>query len=269
MQPVASGSGERANEASEERTGARRQADTGERRRRASGAAHAATGPGGRRAARLPGDTTGGQTGPRRRAGRDAAPSGPYEPADQLDPASVDLDDELGPDDRLAWLRQGWIGPLAVALVVALLAVGGYVVLRGDGGSGGTAAGPSASAAPVVPTNPDALTGKAMIDGDWQCRLVTGTTPLKLSDTVVGVLRVERTAGAYSWGGQAGQYTITAVSGNDGANVIGEVKFTSGPLKDLQATHIAKPGGGIGGRAQGTLDLKASGSAPHRFCGVN
>lgn len=275
LQPVASGggpAGERPEDrtGASERTGGRGRADTGERRRRASGPGRALTGTGGHRAARAAGDTTGAHTGPRRRAGRDATSSTLLEPADQVRAAADDLDDDLAPQDRLAWLRQGWIGPLAVALVVSLLAVGGYVVLRGDQNGATPTATADSSTAPVIPTNPDALVGKAMIDGAWQCRLVTAMAPeLKLSSEVVGTLVVERTAGGYQWAGQAGQYTITAVSGNDGANVIGDVRFTSGPLKDLTATHIAKPGGGIRGKAQGTLDLKASGSAPHRFCGVN
>ncbi|MCM3885169.1 hypothetical protein [Frankia sp. R82] len=296
LQPVASGNGERPGSSvtdradradrakargtdrtgTAERAGTRGRADTGERRRRGTGPGRALTATGGHRAARSGGDSTGGHTGPRRRSGRDTTSSSLLEPTDRPEPTPADLDDELAAEDRLAWLRQGWIGPLAVALVVALLGVGGYVVLRGDR-AGGASGAPvaSSSAAPVVPTNPDALTGKAMIDGQWQCRLVTATSPLKLSTEVVGILTVERTAGAYRWAdqsgqpGQPGQYTITVVSGNDGANVIGDVRFTSGPLKDLTANHIAKPGGGIRGKAQGTLDLKASGSAPHRFCGVN
>lgn len=155
---------------------------------------------------------------------------------------------------------------------MALLAVGGYVLLRGGGNEGGgpITASPSADAsATPATTNPDALTGKAMIDGSWQCRLVTVTDPISLSHEVVGVLVVQRTAGDYTWNGVGGQYTITPVAGNDGGNVIGDVRFTSGPLKDLAAVHIAKPGDGIRGKAQGTLDLKANGTAPHRICGVN
>ncbi len=246
--------------------------DTGERRRRTAAdraARGGATGPGARRAAGRRADTTGGHAGPQRRSARAATSSGLLEPTDRRDATH---DDEPPFEDRLAWLRQGWIGPLAVALVVALLAVGGYVLLRGGGNGGGGTAAPSptadTSSGPAT-TNPDALTGKAMIDGSWQCRLVTVTDPISLSHDVVGVLVVARTAGDYTWNGTAGQYTITPVAGNDGGNVIGDVRFTSGPLKDLSAMHIAKPGDGIRGKAQGTLDLKAGGTAPHRICGVN
>jgi integrin beta 3 len=271
LQPVASGPGDRS-AAPTGRSG-ERGADTGERRRRTAerAARGSTTGPGARRAAGRSGDATGAHGVPRRRAAhRDSASSDLLEPTDRPDDP-LDDEDELPSEDRLAWLRQGWIGPLAVALAVALLAVGGYVLLRGNGGDGASPA-PSASAdASSTPatTNPDALIGKAMIDGSWQCRLVTGTNPLKLSNDVVGVLVVARTAGSYTWQGTPGEYTITPVSGNDGGNVIGDVKFTSGPLKDLTAMHIAKPGAGIRGKAQGTLELKPSGSAPHRFCGVN
>ncbi|MCM3925234.1 hypothetical protein ND748_26650, partial [Frankia sp. AiPs1] len=223
--------------------------------------------PGARRAAGRRADTTGGHSGPQRRSARAATSSGLLEPTDRRDATS---DDKPPLEDRLAWLRQGWIGPLALALVVALLAVGGYVLLRGGDGGGGTAAPSPTADSSLTPatTNPDALTGKAMIDGSWQCRLVTAANPISLSQEV-GVLVVARTAGAYTWNGAAGQYTITPVAGNDGGNVIGDVRFTSGPLKDLAAVHIAKPGDGIRGKAQGTLDLKAGGTAPHRICGVN
>ncbi|MCK9896566.1 hypothetical protein [Frankia sp. AgB32] len=267
LQPVASTSGDREATGGPEERGA----ETGERRRR-TGARGSATGSGGRRAtgART-GEVTGSHAVPRRRADhRHAASSALLEPTDR---SAGPLDDEDEPlsADGLAWLRQGWIGPLAVALVVALLGVGGFVLLRGHDGGGAAPAATTAAdvSANAVATNPDALAGKAMIDGSWQCRLVTATNPLKLSTDVVGVLVVARTDGAYTWQGSAGQYTITAVAGNDGGNVIGDVKFTSGPLKDLTGTHIAKPGGGIRGRAQGTLELKASGAAQHRFCGVN
>ncbi|MCL9797032.1 hypothetical protein [Frankia sp. AgKG'84/4] len=268
LQPVASTSGDRA---ADDGGVEDRGPETGERRRR-SGARGSATGPGGRRAAaRSGGATTGSHAVPRRRADhRHAASSALLEPTDR---SAGPLDDEDGPlaADALAWLRQGWIGPLAVALVVALLGVGGYALLSGHGGGGAAPSATTAAdvSATALPTNPDALTGKAMIDGSWQCRLVTGTNPFLLSKDVVGVLVVARADGSYSWQGGAGQYTITAVAGNDGGNVIGDVKFTSGPLKDLTGTHIAKPGAGIRGRAQGTLELKASGSAQHRFCGVN
>ncbi|CAO5147020.1 eukaryotic-like serine/threonine-protein kinase [Frankia sp. AiPs1] len=201
---------------------------------------------------------------PRSAAGPLAAPE--LEPTDR---SVGPQENEPPPADRLAWLRQSWIGLLAVALAIVLLGVGCYVVLGGDPNGRAPVATAPSSLAPVVPTNPDVLAGKAMIDGDWRCRLVMATSPLRLSTELVGILVVERTASAYRWADQPGQYTITAVSGNDDANVIGEVRFTSGPLKDLAATHIAKPGGGFLGKAQGTLDLKASGSAPHRFCGVN
>src|SRR5690606_20419596 len=47
----------------------------------------------------------------------------------------TDVDDEPGADDaqpdKLAWLKHGWFGPLAIALVVSLLAVGLYAMLSG------------------------------------------------------------------------------------------------------------------------------------------
>ncbi|EIV94076.1 hypothetical protein FraQA3DRAFT_3813, partial [Frankia sp. QA3] len=268
LQPVSAPSGGRSTAGG--RAGENGRSDTGERRRTPGRTGRgSATGPGARRPGGRRGDATGAHSGPQRRSARGATSSGLLEPTDRRDETP---EDELAGEDRLAWLRQGWIGPLAVALVVALLAVGGYVLLRGGGDAGGAtvAPTPTADASPTpATTNPDALTGKAMIDGSWQCSPVTGTNPLKLSADVAGVLVVERTAGAYTWDGAAGQYTITPVAGNDGGNVIGDVKFTSGPLKDLAAVHIAKPGAGIRGKALGTLELKASGTAPHRICGVN
>ncbi|WP_163551314.1 hypothetical protein [Candidatus Frankia alpina] len=274
LQPVSAPSGGRAT--ADGRAAENGRADTGERRRRTAdrAARGSATGPGARRAAGRRGEADGGRSGgghvgPQGRSARGATSSGLLEPTDRRGAVPHD---EPPPEDMLAWLRQGWIGPLAVALVVALLAVGGYVLLRGGGGAGGgtVASSPTADASSTpATTNPDALTGKAMIDGSWKCSLVTSANPIKLSKEVVGVLVVERAPGAYTWDGTAGQYTITMVAGNDGGNVIGDVKFTSGPLKDLAAVHIAMPGGGIRGKAQGTLELKASGTAPHRFCGVN
>ncbi|WP_160172357.1 hypothetical protein [Frankia sp. CeD] len=265
-QPIRSSGSTRSGEGGAASAGERRRG-TADRAGRAGGTGARSRGHAGRHEE---GAGVGGHSGPGRRAyGRDARAVGLREQGDARDePEGEDFSGE----DRLAWLRQDWIGPLAVALVLALLAVGGYALLRGDGGGKSapsvSPAPPSGSPTPTT-TSPDAINGKAMIDGSWECRLVTGTNPLKLSDNVVGVLVVERTAGAYSWDGTAGQYTITPVAGNDGGNVIGNVKFTSGPLKDLSGVHIAKPGAGIRDKAQGTLELTASGSAPHRYCGVN
>ncbi|MBL7512577.1 hypothetical protein [Frankia nepalensis] len=161
--------------------------------------------------------------------------------------------------DRLAWFHQGWLGPLTIAVFLALVGLGLYVLIAGRGGEGHSGSGdllPTMSAAPVA-TNPDAKAGKALADGTYACR--AGATPAAGASGAPaaagspGVLFVPPTTGKYVWNGEQGDYAIATPNFNN-ANVIASVAFTSGPLKDQVATSIATwPS--AGGRVTATLNF--------------
>jgi len=178
-----------------------------------------------------------------------------------------------GSNDRLAWFRHGWLGPLAVAVTLALVALGLYVLLAGRGGGSATAtqAVASSPAAPVG-TNPDAKVGKALVDGTYSCQAgpaatapAAGSSAAPAASMVSGstsVLVVPATTGTYTWNGQSGTYTIAAPTYDDPSNIIASVTFSSGPLQGGGATSIAGwPKGG--GRPTATLTMTKGNSL---FC---
>jgi len=174
--------------------------------------------------------------------------------------------------DRLEWFRHGWLGPLAVAVVVALVALGIYVLVAGRGG-GRADGGKAAANATLAPagTNPEAKAGKALVDGTYSC--VAGAAPTGAAGATAaastapaaggtptagaapgartGVLVVPATNGKYLWNGQQGDYTIATPTFDDAANVIAAVAFTTGPLQGQTGNSIAVwP---AGGRVQATV----------------
>ncbi|ONH32121.1 hypothetical protein [Pseudofrankia asymbiotica] len=187
-------------------------------------------------------------------------------------------DGDAAADDRLAWFRHGWLGPLAVAVVVALVSLGIYVLVVGRGGGGHSGASDTAATAILSPvgTNPDAKVGKAMADGTYNCiagaapaapSASTGTTPGAAGPSAAagpapgahaGVLIVPPTNGKYQWNGQQGDYTIATPTFDDASNVIAAVAFTSGPLQGQVGNSIAVwP---AGGRAQATMQVTKGGN---------
>jgi hypothetical protein len=201
----------------------------------------------------------------------------------EQDAALLGLDDEEGGDapaghrspdglapDRLAWFRHGWLGPLAVAVTLALVALGVYVLLGGRDGStaqSGSLA-PSSPAAPVG-LNPAAKVGKALVDGSYSCQAApAGAAPpagATAAAATTSVLTVPATSGTYIWNGQSGNYTIETPNYDDASNIIASVSFTSGPLQGNVATSIAGwPKGG--GRVTATVTLTKGNSM---FCKLN
>jgi hypothetical protein len=175
----------------------------------------------------------------------------------------------------LAWLHHSWVGPLVIAAVLGLLGTGIYVLVAGRGGTGhGSAAGASASAAPVG-TNAAARTGQALVDGTYTCLATAqgaatsaagATTTATASgsanggtSTVAadGVLVIPPQGGLYQYNGQIGEYTMSHTDFSDPTNIIGSVSFTTGPLQGQAASSIADfPASG--GRPQATLSVTTS-----------
>jgi hypothetical protein len=176
-----------------------------------------------------------------------------------------------GSNDRLAWFRHGWLGPLAVAVTLALVALGLYVLLAGRGG-GGVTASEAVATSPAAPvgTNPDAKVGKALVDGTYSCQAgpAAGSSAAPAASMASGstsVLVVPATTGTYTWNGQSGTYTIAAPTYDDPSNIIASVTFSSGPLQGGGATSIAGwPRGG--GRPTATLTMTRGNSL---FCKLN
>ncbi|WP_041259760.1 hypothetical protein [Pseudofrankia inefficax] len=178
--------------------------------------------------------------------------------------------------DRLTWFRHGWLGPLAVAVTLALVALGLYVLVSGRGG-GGRGGGSVVATTPPSPagTNPDAKVGKALVDGTYICQAgpsasvsatagaTTGATTVAAGTT--SVLLVPATTGTYTWNGQSGAYVIATPNYDDPSNIIASVSFSSGPLQGDTATSIAGwPKGG--GRVTATVTLTKGNSM---FCKLN
>lgn len=194
-----------------------------------------------------------------------------------LEPA--DFDDEPDepslPQDRLAWLRHGWIGPLGIALVVSLLVVGLYTVLVGGGGEKspqGAETTTNPSSAAQVATSQEAIAGKAMVNGTWRCRLQneSATNGDMLGDVLPDVLVVPAAGLTYTWNDTPGTYTISPSEGDRSGSKISRVEFTGGPLAGVSADHLLSEMNG--GAAQGTLYLAPVAndpSKPRRYCYVN
>ncbi len=211
-------------------------------------------------------DGAGGRGGRGRGAGDDRPSTravGVLEPAEVEDEA----DDQPSTPDRLAWLKEGWIGPLAIALVVSLFVVGAYTLLAGGDGGDQTPTEPTATQSePPVPTNPEALAGKALVNGTWHCRVMVdgGTTGDLLPDKLV----VDPTGLTYRWNDGQGAYTVTPKQSEAGASLISEIQFTSGPLQGVTGKSLitTKENSGF---ATGTLLLDAMPNVPTRGCFVN
>ncbi|MBL7490661.1 hypothetical protein [Frankia sp. AgW1.1] len=174
--------------------------------------------------------------------------------------------------DRLTWFRHGWLGPLAVAVTLALVALGLYVLVSGRGG-GGRGGGSIVATTPPSPagTNPDAKIGKALVDGTYICQAgppasasaTAGATAVAAGTT--SVLLVPATTGTYTWNGQSGAYAIATPNYDDASNIIASVSFSSGPLQGDIATSIAGwPKGG--GRVTATVTLTKGNTM---FCKLN
>lgn len=198
----------------------------------------------------------------------DGAPPGPRAPAARGGSA----------DDRLAWFRHGWLGPLTVAVVVALVSLGVYVLAvgRGGGHAGGQDAAAKATLAPAG-TNPDAKGGKSLVDGTYTCVAGAGPATSSAGATAstsaapaasgpaqpapgarTGTLVIPATSGKYQWQGQQGDYTIATPKFDDASNVIAAVAFTSGPLQGQVGNSIAVwP---AGGRVQATVYVTKGGN---------
>jgi hypothetical protein len=189
-----------------------------------------------------------------------------------------DLDEAVGAGsgtagglaDRLAWFRHGWLGPLAIALTVSLLAVGMYVMLTGGsdaGSTGGSGPGTLPVSTSSATTNPDALAGKALVDGTYDCvkPAATGGTGA-VSEPLSDVFIVPPTQGRYSWNGQEGDYTMASPSYDRTVNIIAAVTFTSGPLKDSTANSITYADKSANGEAEATLQFTRGAQL---FCTVN
>ncbi|MEX5708255.1 hypothetical protein AB1484_08050 [Parafrankia sp. FMc6] len=236
------------------------------RRSAARGAGLAGSGGGG--GARGNGGGAGGRGGRGRGAGDDRPST---RAVGVLEPAEVDdeADDQPSTPDRLAWLKEGWIGPLAIALVVSLFVVGAYTLLTGDGGDKPPTEPTVTQSEPPTPTNPEALAGKALVNGTWRCRIMVvegGDT--RTGDLLPDKLVVDPTGLTYRWNDGQGVYTITPKQGDAAAAVIAEVQFTSGPLQGVTGKSLttAKENSGI---ASGTLLLDAMPNVSARSCFVN
>ncbi|WP_131803355.1 MULTISPECIES: hypothetical protein [Pseudofrankia] len=191
-------------------------------------------------------------------------------------------DGDHAADDRLAWFRQGWLGPLTVAVVVALVSLGIYVLLAGRGGGGRSGASGAAASATLSPagTNADAKAGKALVDGTYSCvagaapaapaasaTAAAGATPGTAGPSAAGgaapgahagALVIPPTSGKYQWNGQQGDYTIATPKFDDASNVIAAVAFTSGPLQGQVGNSIAVwP---AGARVQATVYVTKGGN---------
>ncbi|MEX5630991.1 hypothetical protein [Parafrankia sp. FMc2] len=212
-----------------------------------------------------------GGTGPRGGAAaerRGTRAVGVLEPADLHDEPD---ENSASPEaDRFAWLKHGWIGPLAIALVVSLLVVGLYTVLMGgDSGeeSSPEPTAPQASQVAQEPTTQEALQGRALVNGTWRCRLMVDVN--SAGEPLPDVFVVEPTGLTYRWNNTPGEYRMDPSQGDNPDTTVAAVQFTSGPLAGVSGDSLVSPGRGAGGRAEGTLFLRAAQNQPDRACYVN
>ncbi|WP_131768497.1 hypothetical protein [Candidatus Protofrankia californiensis] len=190
-----------------------------------------------------------------------------------------DLGDDIDRDDRddggpgfLASHRRGWVGPLVVATLVSLVAIGLYVLL-----SGGEDAPPAAQEKPVTPispavgsatpatSNPDAATGLALVDGTYRCYRADGAD-LRLLAALPNKFVVARESGSYLWDDQQGTYSITKNSLSTDTVIFTDLQFTGGPLKDVKALFIDRVRDGDAGKDAGFLTFK---DGSNRWCAIN
>ncbi len=194
----------------------------------------------------------------------------------------IDIDgDDIGgggDSDRLGFLtshRRGWVGPLAVAALVSLVAIGLYVLLAGGGEAPPAAQeksvtpASSASRAAGSPTpatsNPDAATGLALVDGTYRCYRADGADLQPLA-ALPNKFVVPRERGSYLWDDQQGTYSITKNSLSTDTVIFTDVQFTGGPLKDVKALFIDRVRDGDAGKDAGFLTFK---DGSNRWCAIN
>ncbi|ONH36158.1 hypothetical protein [Protofrankia sp. BMG5.30] len=226
----------------------------------------------------------------------DSRRGGP-DPGDDIDDVDDDVDDidddgSGGPGSGLlARYRHGWTGPLIVAVLVSLVAVGLYALLSGGAEDlpvgapedpvdpGVTAAASSAGGAPTPATsNPDAAAGRALVDGTYRCyRTADGDQPAdgaasadnrnsQASAALPNKLVVPRESGSYRWDDQQGTYSITKNSLSTDTVIFTDVQFADGPLKDIKALFINRVGAGDAGKDGGFLTFK---DGSNRWCAIN
>ncbi|WP_131748421.1 hypothetical protein [Frankia sp. Cppng1_Ct_nod] len=220
-------------------------------------------------------------TGPRTQV---AVPRGASRPDDRPGTAAdIDLDadliddlDEVEDDDEgasgfLARYRRGWVGPLVVAALVSVVAVGLYILFAGKSSGSGTSRN---SATPVVrpsgsqtstTSNPDAAAGQALVDGTYRC-YQSGSSDLKPLAPVADKLVVPAGRGVYAWNGQQGTYTIAKNSLSTDAEMFADVQFTGGPLKDVKALFFNRVRQGDAGKDAGSLMFE---DGSNRWCAIN
>ncbi|WP_195905327.1 hypothetical protein [Parafrankia elaeagni] len=212
-----------------------------------------------------------GGTGPRGGAAaerRGTRAVGVLEPADLHDEPD---ENSASPEaDRFAWLKHGWIGPLGIALVVSLLVVGLYTVLMGGDSneqSSPEPTSPQTSQVAQEPTTQEALQGRALVNGTWRCRLMIDVN--SAGEPLPDVFVVEPTGLTYRWNNTPGEYRMDPSQGDNPDTTVAAVQFTSGPLAGVSGDSLVSPGRGAGGRAEGTLFLRAAQNQPDRACYVN
>ncbi|SBW28528.1 hypothetical protein FDG2_5729 [Candidatus Protofrankia californiensis] len=186
-----------------------------------------------------------------------------------------DIDGDDGSPGFLASHRRGWVGPLVVAALVSLVAIGLYVLL-----SGGEDAPPAAQEKPVTPisptspavgsatpatSNPDAATGLALVDGTYRCYRADGAD-LRLLAALPNKFVVARASGSYLWDDQQGTYSITKNSLSTDTVIFTDIQFTGGPLKDVKALFVDRVRDGDAGKDAGFLTFK---DGSNRWCAIN
>ncbi len=200
--------------------------------------------------------------------------------ADLADDVDSDLDadleddvDEDGdyPSGLVARYRHGWVGPLIVAALVSLVAIGVYVVLIGGKGESDQALTPVAPTSrpggSLTPTtsNPDAAAGQALVDGTYRC-YQSDNSDLKPLTALADKLVVPVGRGIYTWNGQQGTYAIAKNSLSTDAQIFADVQFTGGPLKDVKALFINRLHEGNAGKDVGGLTFE---DGSNRWCAIN
>ncbi len=203
--------------------------------------------------------------------------------ADQIDDVDYDLDADFEadgdeendhgdyPSGFFARYRHGWVGPLIVAVVVSLIAIGAYVMLIGGNGhsdtaptSGTATSRPGGSLTPTT-SNPDAAAGQALIDGAYRC-YQADSADLKPLTAVADKLVVPMGRGVYIWNAQQGTYTITRNSLSTDTQIFADVQFTGGPLKDVKALFFDRVRQGDAGKDVGALTFE---DGTNRWCAIN
>ncbi|WP_239404600.1 hypothetical protein [Frankia sp. Cj3] len=184
----------------------------------------------------------------------------------------IDIDDEDDyPSGIFARYRHGWVGPLAIAVLVSLVAIGVYVMVTG--GKSAPEAAPtsvastsrSAGSQTSTTSNPDAAAGLALIDGAYRC-YQADSADLKPLAALPDKLVIPMGRGAYSWNAQQGTYTIAKNSLSTETEIFADVQFTAGPLKDVKALFFNRVRQGDAGKDVGGLTFE---DGTNRWCAIN